>query len=181
MSPKVSFIFILEESLRIPPSKIRIGGRDNDTLFRIIEHNTRVSDKVLSDVRSQVAALDVAEVEIHKLVETYGVEELKTYMNALVDYTEKIVRNSIRVLPDGESEFTEWNDDDGVGSGPVKLQVKLVVKDDEIVADFTGTAPQLGGRCTRTTGSLPRLPMRRCARCCRPTPPTTRASTVRSP
>ena len=136
---------IFEEGLRIPPSKIRVSGRDNDTLFRIIEHNTRVPDKVIGDVRSQIAALDAAEGEIHKLVDRYGVAELKTYMQALLDYTERLVRNSILALPDGEAEFTEWNDDDGVGSGPIELRVKLTVKGDEIVADFTGTAAQQGG------------------------------------
>jgi len=136
---------IYEEGLRIPPSKIRVGGEDNDTLLRIIEHNTRVPDKVLGDIRSQIAALETAETDLHKLVEQYGVAELKRYMAALVDYTEALVRNSIKALPDGEAEFTEWNDDDGVGSGPVKLHVKLRVQGDEVTADFSGTSAQRGG------------------------------------
>ena len=136
---------IYQEGLRIPPSKIYQGGRPNDTLLRIIEHNTRVPDKVLGDIRAQIAALDAGEAEIRKLVETYGAAEIKTYMGALIDYTERLVRNSIAALPDGETEFTEWNDDDGVGGGPVKIHVKLTVEGDEITADFTGTSPQMGG------------------------------------
>ncbi len=136
---------IYQEGLRIPPSKIYQGGLPNDTLLRIIEHNTRVPDKVLGDVRAQIAALDAGEAEIHKLVETYGAAEVKTYMSALIDYTERLVRNSIAALPDGETEFTEWNDDDGVGGGPVRIHVKLTVKGDEIIADYTGTSPQMGG------------------------------------
>ncbi|MDP6708611.1 MAG: hydantoinase B/oxoprolinase family protein [Alphaproteobacteria bacterium] len=136
---------IQQEGLRIPPSKIRIAGQSNETLFRVIEHNTRVPDKVLGDVYAQIAALDVAETEILKLVETYGAAELKTYMAALIDYTERFVRNSISALPDGEAEFTEWNDDDGVGSGPVEIRLKLTVRGDEIIADYTGTSPQKGG------------------------------------
>ena len=136
---------IYQEGLRIPPSKIYQAGKPNDTLLRIIEHNTRVPDKVLGDVRAQIAALDAGEAEIHKLVETYGAAEVKTYMTALIDYTERLVRNSIAALPDGETEFTEWNDDDGVGGGPVKIYVKLTVKGDEIIADYTGTSPQMGG------------------------------------
>ncbi len=136
---------IYQEGLRIPPSKIYQAGKPNDTLLRIIEHNTRVPDKVLGDVRAQIAALDAGEAEIHKLVETYGTAEVKTYMTALIDYTERLVRNSIAALPDRETEFTEWNDDDGVGGGPVKIHVKLTVKGDEIIADYTGTSPQMGG------------------------------------
>ena len=136
---------IFQEGLRIPPSKIYQAGRPNDTLLRVIEHNTRVPDTVLGDIRAQIAALETGDGEIVKLVETYGAGELKTYMAALIDYTERLVRNSIEALPDGESEFTEWNDDDGVGGGPVKIHVKLTVKGDEIVADYTGTSPQMGG------------------------------------
>ena len=136
---------IFEEGLRIPPSKIYQAGKPNDTLLRIIEHNTRVPDTVLGDVRAQIAALHAGAADIEKLVETYSVRELKTYMTALIDYTERLVRNCIRELPDGEAEFEDWNDDDGVGGGPVRLHVKLTVKGDEVIADFSGTDDQKGG------------------------------------
>ena len=136
---------IQQEGLRIPPSKICVKGDLNTTLIRIIEHNTRVPETVLGDVRAQMAALEIASEEVRKLTDSYPVQELKHYMSALVDYTERLVRSAIRDLPDGEAEFTEWNDDDGVGSGPVELRVKVTIAGDEIVADFTGTSPQRGG------------------------------------
>ena len=136
---------IYQEGLRIPPSKVYVANEPNDTLMRLIEHNTRVPDKVLGDVRAQIAALIAGEAEILKLADTYGADELKKYMRALIDYTERLVRNSIRELPDGESEFIEYNDDDGVGGGPVEIKLKLTVKNDEIIADYTGTSPQKGG------------------------------------
>ena len=136
---------IQQEGLRIPPSKIRIAGDPNDTLLRLIEHNTRVPDTVLGDIRAQMAALEIAAGEIEKLTETYPPAELKRYMSALVDYTERLVRSALKALPDGEAEFTEWNDDDGVGSGPVELKVKVTIAGDEASIDFTGTSPQRGG------------------------------------
>ena len=136
---------IQQEGLRIPPSKICEQGQLNKTLIRIIEHNTRVPDTVLGDVRAQMAALEIAALEVDKLTEIYAVDELKRYMLALLDYTERVVRSAIAELPDGEAEFTEWNDDDGVGSGPVELRVKVTIKGDEIIADYTGTSPQRGG------------------------------------
>ncbi|MCB1739466.1 MAG: hydantoinase B/oxoprolinase family protein [Gammaproteobacteria bacterium] len=136
---------IQQEGLRIPPSKLYEGGRPNQTLFRIIEHNTRVPETVLGDVRAQVAALDSAERELHKLLADYPVDEIRTYMAALQDHTERLVRNCIAELPDGSAEFTEWNDDDGVGGGPVRIHVKLTIDGDRIVADFTGTSDQMGG------------------------------------
>ena len=136
---------IFQEGLRIPPSKIYEAGKPNDTLLRLIEHNTRVPDKVMGDVRAQLAALITGAEEIEKLIDNYGAKELTKYMTALIDYTERLVRNAISELPDGEAEFTEFNDDDGVGNGPITIHVKVTVKGEEITVNFTGTSPQMGG------------------------------------
>jgi N-methylhydantoinase B len=136
---------IFEEGLRIPPTKIVERGTPNTTLLRIIQHNVRVPDRNMGDLRAQLAALNLGEKEFVKLLADHDIEEFRRYMTELVDYTERLTRAGIAALPDGEYEFTDWNDDDGIGSGPVRLHVKLTVKGDELVADFTGTAPQTGG------------------------------------
>ena len=138
---------IFQEGLRIPPTKMVHAGRLNRTLWRIIEHNVRVPDLVLGDLRSQIAALDGAEHEMAKLIDERGGPQLEAYMADLVDHTERLTRAGIAALPDGEVAFTDWIDDDGVGDQPVRIQVRLAVAGDEMVADFTGTSPQ-------TTGAL---------------------------
>ena len=136
---------IYEEGLRIPPTKIVDGGRPNTTLLRLIEYNVRVPDRNMGDLRAQLAALNLGEKELLKVLAEHDVEEFRRYMAELVDYTERLTRAGIAALPDGEYEFTDWNDDDGIGTGPVKLHVKLTVAGDELVADFSGTSPQTGG------------------------------------
>ena len=138
---------IFEEGLRIPPTKIYERGSPNETLFRIIEHNVRVPDTVLGDIRSQIAALELGQRDVLKILDEYGTREFKAYMTELIDYTERRTRNGIAAIPDGAAEFTEWNDDNGVGGDPVRIQVKLTVKGGEMIVDFTGTSPQ-------TTGAL---------------------------
>jgi N-methylhydantoinase B len=136
---------IWEEGLRIPPSKIYEAGRVNTTLLRIIEHNVRVPERNLGDLRAQVAALDLAEKEMLKLFADYPIAEFRAYVTDLIDYTERLTRAAIRDLPDGEYAFTDWNDDDGIGGGPVKIHVTLQVRGDEITVDFTGTSSDTGG------------------------------------
>ncbi len=136
---------IFQEGLRIPPTKIVDRGHPNVTLMRIIETNVRVPDKVLADVRSQIAALGMGERELFKQLEAHDVHEFKAYMTDLVDYAERLTRAAITDLPDGTVEFTDWNDDDGTGGGPVKFHVRLTVAGDEIEVDFTGTSPQTSG------------------------------------
>ncbi len=136
---------IFEEGLRIAPCKIQVGGDANPTVLRFIEHNVRLPETVLGDIRAQMAALNAAAREMAKLVAEYGVQEFRPTLKDIVDYTERLARASIAALPDGTVEFTEWNDDDGVGNGPIKLHVRLTVEGDEITADFSGTDAQMGG------------------------------------
>lgn len=136
---------IFEEGLRIAPCKIQVGGDANPTVLRFIEHNVRLPETVLGDIRAQMAALNAAGREMEKLVTEYGVHEFQPTLKDIVDYTERLARASIAALPDGTVEFTEWNDDDGAGNGPIKLHVRLTVEGDEITADFSGTAAQMGG------------------------------------
>ncbi len=136
---------IYQEGLRIPPTKIVDAGKPNITLLRIIEHNVRVPDRNMGDLRAQIAALNLGASELMKLLADHDVDEFRAYMTELCDYTERLTRAGIAALPDGDYEFTDWNDDDGIGSGPVRIHVRLSVKGDELIADFTGTSPQTGG------------------------------------
>ncbi|MDX9860220.1 MAG: hydantoinase B/oxoprolinase family protein [Rhodospirillales bacterium] len=136
---------IFQEGLCIPPCKIYSRGEPNDMLLRIIERNSRAPGKVLGDVKAQISALMAAERDVHRLLARYTVSELKLYMGELLDYSERVVRSSLAALPDGDAEFTEWNDDDGCGNGPVKIQVKLTKEGDRIKVDYTGTSPQMNG------------------------------------
>ena len=136
---------IYQEGLRIPPLKLFERGTANHTLFRLLQQNVRVQEKVLGDLWAQIAAVYGGERELIKLAEEHGVEGLQGYMGELVDYTERLTRAEISALPQGEAEFTDYIDDDGIDPGPIRIHVKLAIKGDEVHVDFTGTSPQCKG------------------------------------
>lgn len=133
---------IFQEGLRIPASKIWEAGKPNKSILRMIEHNTRIPTRTMGDIYAQIATLNVAEKDLRKLVIETGVAEFKVYTQELIDYTERLTRAKIAALPDGEAEFTDWNDDDGAGGPPIKFHVKVIKRGDEFAVDFTGTSPQ---------------------------------------
>jgi N-methylhydantoinase B len=133
---------IFQEGLIIPPSKIVSRGRLDQTLMRILAHNTRIRERMMGDVHAQLAALETAEKDLHKFVRATGVATLTRYLADLIDYTERLTRARIAALPDGTVEFADWNDDDGAGGGPVEFRVKLTKRGEEFIVDFTGTSPQ---------------------------------------
>ena len=136
---------IFEEGLRIPPVKFCENSVPNPMVLRFIEFNSRVPERVLGDFKAQLAALNQAEAEMHKLLSTWETPKFLAYVTSLVDYSEQLTRAGLRALPDGEVEFEEWNDDDGVHQGPFRMHLKLTKRGDEILCDFSGTPPQSGG------------------------------------
>ncbi len=137
---------VFQEGLRIPPLPLYEAGRPNETLFALVEKNVRVPVRVLGDLRSQLAACHVAETAFLRLVARHGVETVQAYMAELIDYAERLTRAALRELPDGEWRFEDWIDDDGIDRDrPIPLRVALRKQGDRLVADWTGTSPQVKG------------------------------------
>jgi N-methylhydantoinase B len=136
---------IFQEGLRIPPLKLYAAGQPVAPLFELIERNVRVPRQVLGDVRAQLAACEAGERAYLRLRERYGAERFAACAAALLDQAEAFARAAIRAMPDGTYRFTDYLDDDGIDPDPIPLTVALTVAGDRIVADFTGSAPQVKG------------------------------------
>jgi N-methylhydantoinase B len=140
-----------QEGLRIPPVKMYDAGEPNETLFRLIEKNVRMPERVFGDMRSQLAACHIAEKQFLHLCERHGRDSVRRWMRELIDYTERLTRAAIHALPDGEWSFEDWIDDDGVDYGkPIPLRVAIRKSGDEMIVDWTGSSPQVKGAINNT-------------------------------
>jgi N-methylhydantoinase B len=136
---------VYQEGLRIPPSRLWHAGVPDENLFRIIERNVRVPDKVIGDIRSLVAACAVGERGWLALAERYGVRAFLDCCRDLLDYTERFTRAEIGRLPKGTWRFVDYLDGDGIDPGPIRFVATVTIGADELTIDFTGTAPQVRG------------------------------------
>ena len=142
---------IYAEGLRIPPLKLYERGKPNATLFRIIDRNVRVPNRVLGDIRSQLAACEIAARGMVDLVARYGADSVRTLMDATMDYSERLTRHCLAELPDGEATFTDWIDDDQIDAGkPIKLVCTVRKHGETMEVDWTGSAPQVKGAINNT-------------------------------
>jgi N-methylhydantoinase B len=142
---------IYQEGLRIPPVRMYAAGQPDETLFALIEKNVRVPVRVFGDLRAQLSACHIAETAFLRLVERHGADQVTAWMQELIDYTERTTRAVLRELPDGEWSFEDWIDDDGIDFGkPIPLRVTLRKQGDSMVADWTGTSPQVKGAINNT-------------------------------
>ena len=135
---------IYQEGLRIPPLKLYDKGVRNETLMQMIERNVRLPVTLFGDMRAQLAACTVAEREFHDLIADHGVDGVKRLMAELVDYSERMMRAGLRELPDGEWQFEDWIDDDGLDlETPVRLFVTVTKQGERLRADWTGSSAQV--------------------------------------
>ncbi|MCC7273794.1 MAG: hydantoinase B/oxoprolinase family protein [Alphaproteobacteria bacterium] len=136
---------LYQEGLRIPPSRLHRAGEPDENLFRLIERNVRVPDKVLGDIRSLIAACGQGERGILDLVGRYGAEGFAAHCRDLLDYTERFTRAEIARLPAGTYRFVDHLDNDGISPDPIRFEVAVTIAGEEMTIDFTGTAPQVKG------------------------------------
>ena len=142
---------IYQEGLRIPAMKLYDRGARNDTLWTLIEKNVRIPVQVFGDLRAQLAACTIAERQFLDLIERFGSENVDAYMKEVIDYAERLTRAAIRDLPDGEFDFEDWIDDDGIDiDRPIRLYVKVSKCGDEMSVDWTGSSEQVKGAINNT-------------------------------
>ncbi len=134
---------IYQEGICLPALKLYERGVPNDAIFAIIERNVRVPDKVLGDLRAEIAAVLIGEREYLALVERYDAATVRRYAAALLDYSERLAREEIAVLPDGTYEFESHIDGDNLATGPVTIRVALTIDGDQAKVDFAGTSRQV--------------------------------------
>jgi N-methylhydantoinase B len=142
---------IYAEGLRIPPLKLYEAGRPNLTLHRIIEKNVRVPRRVLGDLRSQLAACEIAARGMADLVSGYGVDDVRRLMIETMDYSERLTRHCLADLRDGEASFKDWIDDDQIDIGrPIPLVCTVRKQGERMEFDWTGSSPQVKGAINNT-------------------------------
>ena len=142
---------IYAEGLRIPPLKLYERGKPNATLHRMIERNVRLPNRVFGDLRSQLAACEIAARGMADLARRYTPDGVRTMMVAMMDYSERLTRHCLAELPDGEATFTDWIDDDQIDAGkPIPLVCTIRKRGDSMEVDWTGSAPQVKGAINNT-------------------------------
>ncbi len=136
---------IFQEGLIIPPVKLVKAGQVDRELFSLILSNVRTPQERSGDLWAQISANRRGTERLVELANKNGEAIVTHYMQELLLYTERMTRNLLRQLPDGEYRFTDFLDDDGLGHGPIPITVMLKIQGDQGIVDFSQSAPQQAG------------------------------------
>ena len=142
-----------QEGLRIPPIKIMSRGEHVDDVWKLILTNHRTPQTTWGDFHAMIGSLNVAENRLRLLLDRMGVDLVFQAQEQLIEYAERYMRAEISAIPDGEYEYFDYIEDDGVTPGvSYKINAKVVVDGDEVIVDFTGSDPQAAGAINCTYG-----------------------------
>jgi len=136
---------IYGEGIRIPPIRLVRGGVvDRDTM-RLLLANVRGNVERRGDFDAQIGSLKTGAARLLEIIERRGEREATEYATQLINYSARLMRHTIASIPDGSYEAEDALDDDGVEDRAVPIRVRVEIKGERAVVDFTNSAPQVAG------------------------------------
>jgi N-methylhydantoinase B len=136
---------LFQEGVIIPPLKIIKKGKQDQDLMALFLNNVRTPREREGDFAAQIMANLTGIRRVKELIEKYGLPELQQYAASLMDYSETITRKKIASIPDGNYEFEDFMEDDGMGTEMINIKVNLSIHGDTASLDFTGSHKQVKG------------------------------------
>jgi N-methylhydantoinase B len=153
-----------EEGLRIEPALLYRAGQRNGALLDTILRAVRTPAERLGDLDAQLAANHVGAEALRRMVHRQGIDKVRFYGRALLDYSAAFMARAIDAIPDGTYAFEDLMDDDGAGNGPIPIRVTLTIAGDRATVDFTGSADRVSG-CINCPAAVTRSAVYYCFAC----------------
>jgi N-methylhydantoinase B len=136
---------IYQEGLRIPPVRLARRGVLDRELLGLLLANVRTPEEREGDLLAQWMAMRRGEQRLLEAVKKYGLPVIERNTAALLDYSERLMRERIAALPAGSYAFEDQMDGDGAGGGALRIACRVTLGGGRAVVDFTGSAPQASG------------------------------------
>lgn len=134
-----------QEGIIFPPSRWNLDRdwRNDGALQRMVRANIRMPDHTIGDFEAQFAANQIGIERVRDLCARHGTDRVESAMTGMLDYAERRMRAALEAVPDGTYHGEDFLDDDGQGSGPLRIAATVTVKGSDITVDFDGSSPQV--------------------------------------
>ena len=137
-----AFQEVYQEGVIIPPVKLVRDGQIDRDIFELIMAQVRAKRETAGDFRAQIAANNTGIRRLTALLDRLGPETVALYIDELIAYTDRRTRADLAQLPKGIYTADGYLDSDGYTDEPVHLVVKVVIDDEGVLFNFTGSDAQ---------------------------------------
>ncbi len=134
-----NFDEIFKEGLIIPPVKLVSAGRIQKDVLAFILANVRTPQERRGDLMAQLASVRRGGERLLEVATARGGARLLEASEALMDRSERLMKQLIETIPDGSFSFRDVLDEE---AGPA-IAVTLKVDGNRMTVDFSGTSPRL--------------------------------------
>ncbi len=128
---------VYEEGLHIPIMRFADRGEVNRTLVQIIRGNVREPDQVVGDVHALATCNEVGHRRLTEMLREFGLASLEGVSEFILRNSRDATLERIRALSpataDGHMRIDGYDQ-------PIDLRVRLTVKRDRVLCDWTGTS-----------------------------------------
>ena len=137
---------IYSEGLQLRNIKVLKAGEWDSDVMQIITDNIRLPDSSLGDMRAAIAACRLGERRMAELAERYGWETVERCISEMRDQSERLSRNAVAQMADGEYTASAWLDTDGQDlDRRIPINAKVIVEGEELTIDLTDVSDQVRG------------------------------------
>jgi N-methylhydantoinase B len=136
---------IYQEGLRIPPVKLMAGGKIHRDVWDLVLLNVRTPEEREGDLGAMLGANNTGERRLMEIVAKYGATGVNRHIREILNYSERMTRHAIASIPDGIYEAEDFLDDDGIRERPVAIRVRITIRGDRAVIDFSSSDAQAEG------------------------------------
>jgi N-methylhydantoinase B len=136
---------IYQEGMRFGPTRLWEDGKPREDVIDILRRNSRFGESTVGDMNAQIAAGRTGEQRLCALFDRFGADTIAAARDEIFRQTETLEREAVSALPDGEYHSEGYLDNDGLGSDPLLVNLKITVAGNAMTIDLAGSARQARG------------------------------------
>lgn len=137
---------IQQEGLRFGPVKVIENGCDRDDIHGIIARNVRFPASALGDLGAQVACARTGQRRLAEIARRWGMDTVLAARDEIFGQTERLEREHVAAIPDGEYAASGYLDNDGIVlDQALWVAVRVTVDGEQMRIDVTDCADQAAG------------------------------------
>jgi N-methylhydantoinase B len=131
---------IWQEGIRWGPTRVYDRGEPREDIIDLVRRNSRFGDIAVGDMNAQIAACMTGEARFKAILDRFGWDLYAGAREEIYRQSEALEREAVAALPDGVYEAGGFLDDDGLGNGPVPINVRLEIEGDSMTVDLAGSS-----------------------------------------
>ncbi|PPR50279.1 MAG: Acetophenone carboxylase delta subunit [Alphaproteobacteria bacterium MarineAlpha5_Bin5] len=136
---------VFQEGTIYPGLKLYKKGELVEDIYKLIVANTRVPKAIVGDLNAQLNGVIAGANALKRIVTKFGYELFYNSVFEIYNHGEKLVRKSLKKIPNGTYAGFGQMDSNGVDEGTVKFKISIEVKDSNLILDFTEVPDQQNG------------------------------------